>query len=61
MDIQVEKKDNINPATKISTNEEKKFIVTKDNSNNNIVISEQKTYNNSNVDWSKLTWTMQNL
>ena len=60
MDIQLEKKDNIKPVTKISTNEEKKFIVTKDN--NNIIISEQKTYyNNSNVDWSKLTWTMQNL
>lgn len=61
MDIQVEKKDNINPTTKISTNEEKKFIITKDSSNNNIVISEQKPNNNGIVDWSKLTWTMQNL
>lgn len=60
MDIHVEKKDNINPDIKMSTNEEKQFIVTKDT--DNIIISKQKTYyNNSDVDWSKLTWTMQNL
>ena len=61
MDILTEKLDNNNSYTKISKNEEKKFVVTKDNSNN-IIISEQKTNNkNRNVDWSKLSWTMQNL
>lgn len=59
MDIQLEKKDNIKPATKTSINEEKKFIVTKDN-NNQITISEKKS-NDNKIDWSKLSWTMQNL
>ena len=60
MDIQVENQEIIDHRLK-NDKEEKKFIVTKDNSNNNIVISEQKTNKNVIVDWSKLTWTMQNL
>lgn len=60
MDIQVENQEIIDHQLK-NNKEENKFIVTKDNSNNNIVISEQKANNNGIVDWSKLTWTMQNL
>jgi hypothetical protein len=59
MDILTEKQDNNNSYTKISKNEEKKFVVTKDN-NNQITISEKKS-NDNKIDWSKLSWTMQNL
>lgn len=58
MDILTEKQDNNNSYTKTSINEEKKFIVTKDN-NNQITISENS--NDNKIDWSKLSWTLQNL
>ena len=58
MDILTEKQDNNNSYTKTSINEEKKFVVTKDN-NNQITISENS--NDNKIDWSKLSWTMQNL
>lgn len=58
MDILTEKQDNNNSYTKTSINEEKKFVVIKDN-NNQITISENS--NDNKIDWSKLSWTLQNL
>lgn len=63
MDIQTQLEHNNNSNIKTKTNEknEEIYLVTKDDTNNTITIQKEKKYNNSNVDWSKLSWTLQNL
>lgn len=57
MDIQTDTKNKSNQTIK-------NIIINTDNTTNQqktIQKDEKKYYNNTDVDWSKLTWTLQNL